>query len=148
MNPAASGKTMKIYLIYGERDSGKTNTCAKILKSLIALGASVNFYETFKWEGDFKTVTAFQGKTIGIYSPGDSKAQLQAAINMGKNKGCDILIATIRKNIAYKDVLEKCAARYPQEWMYIEKGNNENEMERIETQMALEMLNKIYTEIF
>ncbi|MDE6049349.1 MAG: hypothetical protein K2G09_06620, partial [Paramuribaculum sp.] len=93
---------MKIYLIYGERDSGKTTTCAKILKSLIALGASVNSYETLRWKDDFKALTAFQGKTIGIYSPGDSKTQLQAAINMGKNKGCDILIATIRKNIAYK----------------------------------------------
>lgn len=134
---------MKIFLIYGEKDAGKSTSCSKILKLLLALGAKVKFYDTFYW-GDFKALVTFENKLIGIYTPGDERAHLCEAIAFGYDNGCDILVAPVRKGIAYNAPLEEISNKDEAEWVEIAKGADEAEMEHLENGLAINILNKIY----
>lgn len=134
---------MKIFLIYGEKDAGKSTACSKILKVLVALNAKVKFYDTFSW-GDFKALVTFDNKHIGVYTPGDERAHLREAINFGSSNGCDILVAPVRKGIAYNAPLEEISDKDEAEWIEITKGTDETEMEHLENVLAIEVLKKIY----
>ena len=134
---------MKIFLIYGEKDAGKSTACSKILKLLLALSAKVKFYDIFSW-GDFKTLVTFENKLIGIYTPGDERAHLREAIAFGYDNGCDILVATVRKGIAYNAPLEEISDKDETERVDIAKGADEPEMEHLENGLAIDILNKIY----
>lgn len=134
---------MKIFLIYGEKDAGKSTACSKILKLLLALSAKVKFYDTFTW-GDFKTLVTFDNKLIGIYTPGDERGHLREAIAFGYDNGCDILVATVRKGIAYNAPLEDVPAKDEPERIVISKGADDAEMEHLEKGLAIDILNKIY----
>ena len=134
---------MKIFLVYGEKDAGKSTACSKILKLLSALSAKVKFYDTFSW-GDFKTLVTLENKLIGIYTPGDERAHLREAIAFGYDNGCDILIAPVRKGIAYNAPLEEISDKDEAEWVEIAKGAVEDEMEHLENGLAIYILNKIY----
>lgn len=133
---------MKIILIYGEQDAGKSTTCSKILKLLLALSAKIKSYDTFEW-GDFKALVEFEDKLIGIYSPGDESAHLSEAINFGVSKECDFLIATVRKGIQYNAPLATIHADDSQEWQYLDKGSNETEKDRLENKLAILTIEKI-----
>ncbi|MCM1355016.1 MAG: hypothetical protein NC212_01250 [Staphylococcus sp.] len=134
---------MKIFLIYGEKDAGKSTACSKILKLLLALDAKVKFYDTFYW-GDFKTLVTFENKLIGIYTPGDERAHLREAIAFSYDNGCDILVVPVRKGIAYNAPLEETSEKDEVEWVKISKGTDENEMDHLENDLAINILNKIY----
>lgn len=134
---------MKIFFVYGAKDAGKSTACSKILKLLLALSAKVKFYDTFSW-GDFKTLLTFENKLIGIYTPGDERAHLREAIAFGYDNGCDILIAPVRKGIAYNAALEGISDKDETETVEIAKGVDEDEMEHLENGLAIDILHKIY----
>lgn len=134
---------MKIFLIYGEKDAGKSTSCSKILKLLSALGAKVKFYDTFSW-GDFKALMTFENKLIGIYTPGDERAHLRESIAFGSDYDCDILVAPVRKGIAYNAPLEEISDKDVAEWITIAKGADSAEIEHLENGLAIDVLNKIY----
>lgn len=102
---------MKILLIYGEENAGKTTTCQKILDWLNARGWNQLSYEKIEdpadgWFDDFKVKGTFNGKTIAIYSPGDDRGHVRNAISFShESPACDILVATIRKGIHYTQPL-------------------------------------------
>lgn len=134
---------MKIFLIYGEKDAGKSSACAKILRLLTGLDSKVNFYSTFEW-GDFKALVKFDNRAIAIYSPGDESAHVSEAIDFGSSNNCDILIATVRRGIAYNAPLRNIPAGSDYEWIELSKGVDEVEMEHLENGIAIDVCNKIY----
>lgn len=135
---------MKIYLIYGEKDAGKTTTCHKLLKCLLSLGGVLKFHETFAWENDFKSITEFEGKRIVIYSPGDDCGHLRDAIAFGTDNNFDILVATVRKGIAYSATLKEMDGSNSVEWITLHKGATDAEREHNENGIVLEQLDKIH----
>lgn len=135
---------MKLLIVYGENDSGKTTSCVKLLKCLIALGGTVKSYDTFDWPDDFKSLLEFRHKRIGIYSPGDERGHLTEAIAFGKNNNCDILVATVRKGIAYNAPLQNIGANNSGEWVTLASGLNIDEKDNNENGAVIEILNKIH----
>ncbi|WP_300910254.1 hypothetical protein [Muribaculum intestinale] len=134
---------MKIYLIYGEKDAGKTTTCNKLLKCILSLGGTLKSYDTFDWAEDFKSVAEFEGKRIGIYSPGDERGHLSGAITLGVDNNCDILVATVRKGIAYNAPLQKMGEENPEKWITLVKGGTEAERDNYENRVVIGLLDNI-----
>lgn len=135
---------MKLILIYGEKDAGKTTTCIRLLRSLIALGGVVKFYDTFDWENDFRAIIEFQHRRVGIYSPGDERGHLRDALSFGTDNNCDILVATVRKGIAYNAPLRETDVANSVEWIELDKGDSEEWMDAAENGAVIEILDKIH----
>lgn len=137
---------MKTFLIYGEKNAGKTTTCRRLLNTLRGLAQTVNFYEFFEW-GDFKSILTINDKKVAIYSAGDEKYHLQAALDFGKAWECDVLVAVVSYRIHYNEPLEEMEAGKDFIWHTLEKGVDEKEMEINELRITLELLNKIATTV-
>lgn len=135
---------MKIYLIYGEKDAGKTTACQKLLRCILSLGGSLKFYEAFVWENDFKCITEFESKRIGIYSPGDDRGHLRDAITFATDNNFDILVATVRKHIAYNEPLKEIDNGNSYEWITLYKGATDAEFDYNENGIVITLLDKIY----
>ncbi len=135
---------MKIYLIYGEKDAGKTTACQKLLKCILSLGGKLKSYDTFTWNNDFKSVTEFESKRIGIYSPGDERGHLSEAITFGTDHNCDILVATVRKGIAYNAPLNEMSDSNSGEWITLHKGATDAELDYNENGIVIELLDRIH----
>lgn len=135
---------MKIYLIYGEQDAGKTTACRKLYNCIISLGGVLKFYDTFKWENDFKCVTEFDGKRLGVYSPGDERGHLSDAIAFGNENNCDVLVAAVRKRIAYNAPLQEMGDTNSDKWLTLDKGVTEDERRWNVNRIVIALLNKIY----
>ena len=140
----AAHDIMKIYLIYGEKDAGKTTSCQKLLKCLQSLGGTLKTYSTFDWANDFKCVTEFENKRIGIYSPGDDRGHLSDAITFGTDYNCDILVATVRKGIAYNAPLNEMDGGNSGEWITLHKGATDADLDYNENGIAIELLDRIH----
>lgn len=122
---------MKIILIYGEENAGKTTTCRKIFDWLNSHGWNQQKYQSFDkpsadWYGDFCVKGIFNGKTVSIYSAGDERAHLRAALIFAHESPCsDILIATVRKGIHYIAPLTTLVDKSNDtvEWLTLKKGH-------------------------
>lgn len=121
---------MKIFLIYGEKDAGKTTTCQKILDWLNASGWSQISHAKIEdpadnWFNDFKVRGIYKDQNIAIYSPGDDYAHICEALSFGlQSPCCDVLIATVRKGIHYNKPLAS-VSNSPQHtitWFTLKKG--------------------------
>ena len=134
---------MRLILIYGEKDAGKSTTCANLLKSLRELGCYVKSHKTFSLS-DFSAVIEFRKNTIGIYSAGDAKDYLSGAIAFGKTNHCDILIATVRKGIAYKATLKDAGVDNSCQWISLEKGNSNIELTANENDAIAKILDILH----
>lgn len=134
---------MKIHLIYGKSDAGKTTTCRKLLRTLMALNAAFRFYEAFG-ESDFQTMLTIDQKTICIYSAGDEKLHLNYALEFGKEKGCDILIAVVSCNKHYSASLKGYEEGKDFFWHILEKGADDSLKEMNSNKMVLELLKSIF----
>lgn len=140
--------TMKIFLIYGEKDAGKTTACRKILDWLNAHGWNQLCYEKIEnpadnWFGDFMAKGVFNGKTIAIYSPGDECAHVRAALSFAtESPVCDILIAAVRKGIHYNGALSPfCnSPSYTIMWRTLTAGTTIMEKEELEDALMGEMI--------
>lgn len=141
---AASCQTMKIFLLYGEKDAGKTTTCRKLLKCIMALGGAIVSYDTFKWVKDFKCVTTFANKRIGIYSPGDEKSHLRDAISFGFEQKCDILVATVRKGISYNSALNEMDLENDCVWITLGKEATTNLQDSNENHIVIKLIDEFY----
>lgn len=139
---------MKILLIYGEKDAGKTTACHLLLNELKADSATCGLCDgidgrPFAQGDDFRAVLAYKGKTIGIFSAGDAKAYVAAAIDFGLQIKCDYLVATVRKGIHYNASLNRRAPGATCEWFELVKGNSPAEMTQNEVQIVKAIINKI-----
>lgn len=133
---------MKIHLIYGKSDAGKTTTCRKLLKTLLAFGASLRFYETFG-DSDFYALLTIGDKTVGIYSAGDEKSHLRYALNFGRERNCDVLVAVVSYYKHYSDLLDGMEEDKDYWWHTLEKGNDSADKRNYSNQIVLVLLNTI-----
>ena len=133
---------MKIYLIYGEQDAGKSTVCRRLFSALKGLDATVDYYERFEW-GDFKTVLTLNGLKIAIFSAGDAKQLLADAREFGQNRRCDVLISAVRYHIHYNETIEDLTCEKDFFWLTLDKGADAEEMNRNETRIAFDLLCKI-----
>ena len=134
---------MKLLLIYGEQDAGKSTSCLRLYHTLKGLDATVEFYERFSW-GDFKSVVTLNGSKIAIYSAGDEKQHLMNAIEFGQNQGCEVLVAVVRYKTHYNETLQELTCGEDFFWFTLDKGNDHNEMNRNESRMVMQLLDEIF----
>lgn len=139
---------MKILLIYGEKDAGKTTACHLLLNNLKADSATCGLCDgidgrPYAHGDDFKAVLVYRGKTIGIFSAGDGKAYVAAAIDFGLQNACDYLIATVRKGIHYNASLNRRAPGDTCEWFELAKGNSPAEMSQYEAKIVNTIIDNI-----
>ena len=133
---------MKVYLIYGEQDAGKSTVCHRVFSSLKGLGATVYYYERFEW-GDFKSALTLYGMKIAIYSAGDEKQHLLAARKFGQDKGCDVLISAVRYHTHYNETLEDLTCEKDFFWLTLDKGSDTDEINFNEAKIAFDLLFRI-----
>ncbi|MDE5829583.1 MAG: hypothetical protein K2H48_06315 [Duncaniella sp.] len=133
---------MKIFLIYGEQDAGKSTVCRRLFYALKGLDATVDYYERFEW-GDFKAIQTLNGAKIAIYSAGDEKQHLLAARKFGQDKGCDVLISAVRYHTHYNETLEDLTCEKDFFWLTLDKGSDTDEMNFNETKIAFDLLCRI-----
>lgn len=139
---------MKVIVLKGENDSGKTQTLKIVYVLLLKEGykqADSNNFQYLDGNGDFIDILEFKGKKIGIVTQGDYsegensvKNHLKKLKDYDHNCGCDIAICacTIGKNIE-KTILED----YPKA-RSIDKTTNEKVSLRLieNTQKAMEII--------
>lgn len=139
---------MKIILIYGEKDAGKTTTCRRIHDWLKAQGWNQSSYAKIEnpadgWFNDFKVKGVHKKKTIAIYSPGDDCGHVREALSFAQElPSCDVLIATIRKGIHYTQPLA-AVANSPQHTIIsftLAKGTTISEKSQFEDELANQII--------
>lgn len=133
---------MEIKILYGEEGVGKSTTCRKLLKVLVALNARVLAYEEFEW-GDFKATLLINGKRVSIYSAGDEKGHLRNAIEYGRNSKCALLVCCERKYIHWKETIEGLKDGEYHEWLTLESYKEMNEKDKQQNKIVLNILNSI-----
>ena len=133
---------MRLLLIYGEQDAGKSTTCLRLHKMLKGIDATIDFYERFPW-GDFKSVLELHGTKIAIYSAGDEKQHLLNAIDFGNSRACDLLVAVVRAGTHYNEPLADFTCGEDFDWFTLKKGNNTEEVNLNETRMVIQLFNEI-----
>lgn len=113
---------MKIILLSGKPNTGKTTTIGITYENLVKQGASViKAKEPLgKNPMDFEAVLCYRGKTIAIYSMGDFYWKCRGAIK--KFAKCDYLI------LAYSDKfkwnLKDAIAKDPKNYVIAKTSNN------------------------
>jgi thymidylate kinase len=97
---------MKIVLLSGPPNSGKTTVLGLFYTHLIANGASVHTKKSQLGgnKNDFECILILNGKSIAIFTMGDYKEECYRAII--KYASCDILV------IAYSDTFSKSIANF------------------------------------
>jgi hypothetical protein len=82
---------MKVIMLIGEPNSGKTTTIHEVYKSLTG-----HYHKNWPPKKDFEDIVTHKGKKIGFRSDGDlACSAIEAMAKYGK-KGCDILICACR----------------------------------------------------
>ena len=133
---------MKLLLIYGEKNVGKTTVCRRLYSAFKGMGATVQHYERINDWNDFESVLTLAGSKIAIYSAGDEKINVVNARKLGENWGCDVLIASVSYGIHYNETLEDLENNKDFFWFTLERGDDDAEMDRNESRMVLDLLNK------
>lgn len=139
---------MKILLIYAGINAGKTTACHLLLNDLKALGATWILCEgiegrPFAQADDFQALLMHGDRIVGIYSAGDGKEYVAAAIDFGLQNKCDYLISTVRKGIHYNAPLSRRAPGDICKWFELAKGNSLAEMTLNEAQIVNSIINYI-----
>ncbi|MBD5173290.1 MAG: hypothetical protein HDT08_01450 [Bacteroidales bacterium] len=137
---------MKILLIYGDKNAGKSTACRSLYFELRGLGATTDYLELINGFGDIEAVLSLNGSKIAIYSAGDNKDYIIAARELAKKWNCDVLIAPVTKGCHYNEVLEDLENEKDFFWFPLEKGADEAEMDRNEERLNEELI-KIIREI-
>lgn len=120
---------MKIILLYGLPNTGKTTTFNLVYDKLIEFGAQEAEAKTplGKNPKDFKTILKYQGKNVAVFSMGDYYRQCRRAIN--DYAKCDYLI------LAYSDKfkwnLKDAIARDPKNCVIAKTSNNAEDAKAI-----------------
>ena len=126
---------MKIIVVKGNPNSGKTTSIRLVYDILLYLGAEIDVErKDGKTYIDFDAELLYNGKRIAISSAGDVLKNMHGTIT--KHKDCDILIMASRK--FKRSSLDKIFYGY--DIKYIEK-NKRGDKENIAT--AKEVLNYI-----
>ncbi|MDE7411368.1 MAG: hypothetical protein K2M94_04940 [Paramuribaculum sp.] len=139
---------MRILLIYGVMNAGKTTACHLLFNDLKAIGATCSQCDgidgrSFMQGDDFKALLMFRNKIVGIYSAGDGKDYVAAAIDFGLQNKCDYLVATVRKGIHYSASLNRRAPGDTCEWFELAKGNSPAEMTQYEAKIISSIIDNI-----
>lgn len=120
---------MKIILLSGKPNTGKTTTINLTYENLIRLGASIIKEKAplGKNPMDFESVLSYRGKSIAFYSMGDFYRKCRGAIN--EYAKCDYLI------LAYSDKfkwnLKDAIAKVPQNCVIAKTSNNTKDAQAI-----------------
>lgn len=133
---------MKRYLIYGDSETGKSTCCRKLLGILHILGPDSEQYEYIDW-WDFKTVITISSVKIAIYSAGDDKWHLSAALDYAIQNQCDVLVATVRKGIQYKSALNGLVEGTDYEWLVVSPFSNTKMQKEEENRIVKDLITKI-----
>lgn len=133
---------MKLLLIYGEPEVGKTTTCKRLFNTIRGLDSTVDFYERFSW-GDFKSILTLNNSKIAIYSAGNEKQHLKGAIDFGNSWGCEVLVATVNARTHYNEPLDGLVCGEDFDWFTLPKGNTLEEVQLNELKLILCLLKSI-----
>ncbi len=109
----------------------------------MGLGYAVKHYDTFDWDGDFKCVLKKKRECIAIYSPGDERGHLSDAIKYGKDNSCQLLVVPVRKGIRYNAPLNELDDNDAKEWLTLNSGCLEEELDLNENRLVCEIIQKI-----
>ena len=86
---------MKIIVIKGNQNSGKTTSIRLVYDILLYLGAEIDIARKYgKTHIDFDTELIYNGKRIAISSAGDVLKNIHKTVS--DRDGCDILITASR----------------------------------------------------
>lgn len=84
---------MKVVILHGKHNCGKTTTINKLFDKLIANGASfVEPKKELPGRDDFECVLKYNGKTIALFSLGDYMFAIGAAVGYYTRAKCDVLV--------------------------------------------------------
>lgn len=133
---------MKLLLVYGEQDAGKTTTCVRLYTTLKGFDSAVQYYEIFPW-GDFKSILQLNNTKIAIYSAGDEKQHLKSAIEFGMSWECEVLIAVVRSQTHYNELLKDLTCGEDFFWFILDKGNDNTEKDLYEHRIVIKLFNEI-----
>lgn len=133
---------MEIKILYGEEGVGKSTSCRKLLKVLVALSAQVLVYEEFEW-GDFKATLLINGKRVSIYSAGDEKGHLRNAIEYGRTSKCAFLLCCERSYIHWKETIEGLKDWETYDWLTLKAYEEMNEKDIQQNKIVINLLNSI-----
>ena len=131
---------MKILLIYGDKNAGKSTTCRGLYRELKASGATVDYLDLINAFGDIEAVLSLNGSKIAIYSAGDDKNYLIEAREHAEKWNCDVLIAPVTKGCHYNEVLNDLENNKDFIWFTLLKGADEAEMDRNEDRLIEEII--------
>ena len=115
---------MKIIVVKGNPNSGKTTSIRLVYDILLYLGAEIDIARKYgKTHIDFDTELLYNGKRIAICSAGDVLKNIHKTIN--RHEGCDILV-TASRNFKQSS-LDSIFAQYDVKYIKKEKrGDEEN----------------------
>lgn len=134
---------MKSIIIWGDSNAGKTTSCFKLLKILIALDARIVSYQTFDC-GDFCATLLFEGFKIAIYSAGDSKSWFKGALQYGEEECVDILVGVLSSGKHYSEALQKYEQDKDYFWYNLPYTEADEEKSVSENHLIVTVLEKIY----
>jgi hypothetical protein len=85
---------MKIIVLTGQKDCGKTATLHFVHEKLIVSGEKPTCFErvggpTYR---DFCDVVMYQNNIIAVFTAGDTKDIVEKSMKYGEQKGCSVLI--------------------------------------------------------
>ena len=83
-------KTMKILMLKGKGNCGKTTTIKKVLDVLLKESQMIE--KEAAYEPDCLCVLLYKGLKIGIFSMGDYAREIVAKIDEYAEKGCDVFL--------------------------------------------------------
>jgi len=77
---------MKIIMLTGDSDRGKTASLHFVLEILVAYGAEIIFFKHvgFDYQRDFSSKLKYREKTIRIFTMGDSEKPIRKALSYKK----------------------------------------------------------------
>jgi len=93
--PAHPVKAMEVQILYGPRSSGKTASLGLVYALLLIAGAKIRKTPLSIGGGtqkDFKAVLEYKGKTIAVYTSGDTISHCRGALKFGVSEGADTLV--------------------------------------------------------
>lgn len=88
----------KIIVLFGERGVGKTTAIKDVYETLLQNGAIELKKKKLIWgtRNDFEVSLEYKRLKIALFSEGDKRSVLEAAVERYKNK-CDIFICALNK---------------------------------------------------
>ena len=100
---------MKIIILHGKHNSGKTTTFNDLYEKLLANGAIItNPKKELPAKDDFECIINYKGKKVALFSLGDYMFAIGSAVGYYTKVECDILaIAHSMKTPIHKNALFK-----------------------------------------